>query len=65
MTVEANLMLLGEGKMAVVLLNQRFDEGMLHNQQFFMKLHKEDNNNRLRFPYCKYARFDLELLDGE
>ena len=40
---------IGEEEMAVFLLHQAFDEGALDEEEFFLLLHTEDNNNRPNF----------------
>ena len=51
--------------MAILLPNQVFNVGVLVEGKFLKLLHAEDNNNQTNFPYWKYGRFDLELLNEE
>ena len=41
---------IGEEEMAVFLLLQAFDEGVVDEEEFFLLLHTEHNNNRSNFP---------------
>ena len=52
-------------KIAVFLLGKTFHESVLDEVKLFILLHAQENNNRPNFPYWKYSRFDLVLLDNE
>ena len=50
---------------AVFLPGITFHEIVLDKVKLFILLHAQENNNRPIFPYWKYSRFDLVLLDDE
>ena len=50
---------------AVFLPGIIFYEIVLDKVKLFILLHAQKNNNRPIFPYWKYSRFDLVLLDDE
>ena len=52
-----------EKEISVLLLNRKFEEGILDEGETYLLLHAEDNTNWPNkwpsFPYWKYTRFDL------
>ena len=68
--VEENINVLDEFEIAkddiaVFLPGIIFYEIVLDKVKLFILLHAQENNNRPIFPYWKYSRFDLVLLDDE